>query len=109
MLLLAAARADDSRKGEDWRWYIPHGDTLAIKGASNCREGRIVIRVYAKEGDELRFVGVADTYVEGYAFEAFSDQVVKPEDIAIRYSIDPKSDISDGLRGDDERTTGWHV
>ena len=67
------AGADDSCRVEDWRWYVPHGDTLAIEGASNCKEGRIVIRVYAKEGDEQKFLGVADTYLEGYAFEAYVD------------------------------------
>ena len=65
-------------KVEDWRWYVPHGDTLAIEGASSCKEGRIVIRVYAKEGDERKFLGVADAYVD------------KPDDIAIRYTIDPE-------------------
>ena len=84
------AGADDSRKVEDWRWHVPHGDTLAIEGASNCKQGRIVIRVYAKEGDEERFLGVADTYVEGFAFEAYVDKVDKPDDIAIRYSIEPE-------------------
>ena len=90
LLATAVVRADDTCKVEDWRWYIPHGDTLAIEGASNCKEGRIVIRVYAKEGDEERFLGVADTYVEGFAFEAYVDKVDKPDDVAIRYSIDPK-------------------
>ena len=89
LLGTTVAGADDSCKVEDWRWYVPHGDTLAIEGASNCKEGRIVIRVYAKEGDEQRFLGIADTYVEGYAFEAYVDKVEKPVDIAIRYNIDP--------------------
>ena len=90
LLATVATQADDSCKVEDWRWYVPHGDTLAIEGASNCKEGRIVIRVYAKEGDEQKFLGVADTYVEGFAFEAYVDKVDKPNDIAIRYTIDPE-------------------
>ena len=89
LLATAVVRADDSCQVEDWRWYIPHGDTLAIEGASNCKEGRIVIRVYAKEGDEERFLGIADAYLEGYAFEAYVEKVDKPNDIAIRYSIEP--------------------
>ena len=91
-LLLASAvvRADEGCQVEDWRWYVPHGDTLAIEGASNCKEGRIVIRVYAKEGDEERFLGIANAYVEGFAFEAYVEKVAKPNDIAIRYSIEPE-------------------
>ena len=91
MLLLAvAAEADDACTVEDWRWYVPHGGALTIEGASNCKEGYIVIRVYAKEGEEQRFLGVADTFVEGYAFEAYVDKVDKPDDLVIRYTIDPE-------------------
>ena len=57
LLATVATQADDSCKVEDWRWYVPHGDTLAI---------------------------------EGFAFEAYVDKVDKPNDIAIRYTIDPE-------------------
>ena len=90
LLATAVAEADENCKVEDWRWYIPHGDTLAIEGASNCKDGRIVIRVYAKEGDEERFLGIADAYLDGYAFEAYVDKIDKPNDITIRYSIEPE-------------------
>ena len=90
LLGTAVVRADEGCQVEDWRWYVPHGDTLAIEGASNCKEGRIVIRVYAKEGNEERFLGIANAFVEGYAFEAYVEKVTKPNDIAIRYSIEPE-------------------
>ena len=81
--------ADDECKVEDWRWYVPYDDSLAIQGASNCEKGRIVIRVYKGEGEEKTFLGVADGLVEGYAFEAVMDKVDRPASIVIRYSIDP--------------------
>ena len=68
-------------------WSVFRRHTLAMEWASEDerREAELA-------GHDLvvqKFLGVADTYVEGYAFEAYVNKVDKPDDIAIRYSIEP--------------------
>ena len=89
-LATAVARADDSCQVEDWRWYPSHDDTVVIEGASNCEEGRIVIRIYDGQGEERKFLGVATGYIEGFAFEVYGEKIGAPKDLAIRYAINPQ-------------------
>ena len=76
-------------KVEDWR-YRYSSSTLWIEGTTTCKEGRIHIRAYDTSGEKERFIGVEDTYIEGFIFKAYlRDIQQKPSSMDIKYSIDP--------------------
>lgn len=69
---------------EDWRFYELAGHVM-IEGATTCKEGKLLIRVYDGETDE--YLGNATAYIEGYTFEAIM-QGSAPSNLSIKYSID---------------------
>ena len=75
---------------EDWRWYEAISGMIKIEGSATCDKGRIRIRAYDKEGDGQQFLGTAQGLVRGHAFSATILDVVKPDSLAIRYSIEPR-------------------
>ena len=88
MLLTGLAGAAGACEIEDWRWYT-QSDTLVIEGVATCRSGRLVLRIYEGEGEATQFLGVADTFIEGYAFTAYTSDVTPPDSVTIKYTIDP--------------------
>ena len=90
-LSVGPALACDDHHGvceiEDWRWQSMVGGMLMIDGAATCNEGRVILRLYGGEGGP--FLGVADGYIEGHAFQALATDIPKPNVLAIKYSIEP--------------------
>ena len=76
-------------KIEDWRWsYNEATEWLHVEGAVSCNTGRVVIRAYTEEGDEVVYLGNADSLVDGYTFTAIVTSVDdKPESLSIKYTI----------------------
>lgn len=62
-------------------------DSLYISGATDCREGRLVIRFYDGATDE--FLASDFTFIKGYSFQMYVDARV-PERLNIKYTIDPR-------------------
>ena len=89
-LAVGAAAACDDHHGtcevEDWRWQSMIAWMLMIDGVTTCNEGRVILRLY--EGEDGRFLGVADGYIEGHAFQALATDIPKPSALAIKYSIE---------------------
>ena len=78
-------------KIEDWRWRMDALGGMWIEGATTCPSGRIKIRAYSVVGDDERFLGVMDTWIEGYTFNDYIHDVAPvPQKISIRYTIQNK-------------------
>ena len=73
---------------EDWRWSGPLGGYLTIEGVTTCDTGRIRLRLY--EGENGKFLGVANSRIRGHSFEAIATDVKAAEAVAIKYSIEPR-------------------
>lgn len=75
-------------KIEDWRWRMDALGNMWIERATTCSSGKIVIRAYSVVGDDERFLGVMDTWIEGYTFESYINDVAPaPQKVSIRYAI----------------------
>ena len=91
-LASTAALACDDHAGtceiEDWRWSPPIGGYLSIDGVATCNTGWIRLRLY--EGEGGRFLGIAQSPIEGHTFEAIATDVNSANAVAIKYSIQPE-------------------
>ena len=76
-------------KIEAWRAYNFASSVLALEGSTTCKEGQIRIRLYSGSGVSAKFLGTADGFIEGYIFKLFAQNLRKPPDMSIKYSIDP--------------------
>ena len=89
---LNSALACDDHVGaceiEDWRWYST-GGYLTIEGSTTCDSGFARIRLYEGDGEEQRFLGIAEGLVEGHALTAIATNMDRPQSLSIKYSIDP--------------------
>ena len=99
MLILTAAlfgvgvaNACDDHHGqcevEDWRWYSVSGGMVMLEGVTTCNAGQVILRLYQGEGGA--FLGVADGFIEGHAFQAMATNLDTPSTVAIKYSIKPE-------------------
>ena len=75
---------------EAWRWYSVSGDMLSIEGSVSCDSGMANIRLFEQDGDEQKFIGTATGIIEGHVLEAVAMNIDKPDELVIRYSIDPR-------------------
>ena len=90
-LIISPARAADNCEIEDWKYtHTPIINMLQIDGATTCAEGKIRMRVYAGEGDDRKFIGVASPYIRGNIFQAVLYQIAEPSGLSIRYIIEPE-------------------
>ena len=92
LALAGTATACDDHHGtceiEDWRWQSMVAGILMIDGVTTCNEGKVILRLY--EGEDGSFLGIADGYIEGHAFQAMATDVPKPGSLATKYSIEPQ-------------------
>ena len=92
VLAVGTASACDDHHGaceiEDWRWHSMIAGMLMIDGVTTCNEGRVILRLY--EGEDGPFLGIANSYIEGHAFQALANDIPKPSALAIKYSIEPQ-------------------
>ena len=74
---------------EDWRyWHSDVMSSLAVEGSVTCESGKIVLRLYGGTEENKTFLGVADAYIDGYAFTALaSDIETPPDNLFLKYSI----------------------
>ena len=90
---IGAAGACDDHVGkceiEAWR-YIQSTSMLTIEGSATCDEGRAYIRLYDGTGPDQKFLGIAEGPVENHALSAWAREVDEFEDLAIKYSIEPR-------------------
>lgn len=87
------AQACDDHHGaceiEDWRWNTALGNFLTVEGVTTCDKGFIRIRLY--DGDQRKFVGVANGFVNGHTFDAIAENIDSPpQALSIKYSIEPE-------------------
>ena len=89
-LLTGSAVFANACEVEDWRWYTV-ADYLTVEGATTCSSGRIILRLYEGEGEGAKFLGIANAFIEGYAFEAVAQGVnPPPQSVSIKYSVEPQ-------------------
>jgi len=92
LMATGAAWACDDHVGEcqieDWRWHEMVAGIVMLEGVTTCDAGLVRLRLY--EGEGGAFLGIADGYIEGHAFQAMAQNMAGPSDIAIKYSIDPE-------------------
>ena len=70
---------------EDWIWHQT-ASFLTIEGVATCNEGRATIRMY----DGEKFIGIVDGLIEGHGLQAIHLNIpAKPNNLVIKYSIDP--------------------
>lgn len=74
---------------EDWRWQAPFPGTLMLDGVVTCNSGKITLRLYEGAGEDARFLGVSDTYIEAHTFQALASGIDAVTDLQIKYAIDP--------------------
>ena len=75
---------------EDWRYtHTPGLRMVTIEGTTTCKEGRISIRAYDTSDGSSKFMGVDDSHVNGFIFEAHITAIYeKPASMDIKYSIE---------------------
>ena len=73
---------------EAWRWYSPLPGMLTIEGSATCDSGIASIRLFERDGDEQRFLGVATGIIDGHALQAVATNIDEPQNLTIRISID---------------------
>lgn len=66
-------------------WNISHEGIMDLQGVTTCDNGRVIIRIYEKIGEDERFLGTTTGYIEGHAF------------IAVAYDIEPITKDSDDI------------
>ena len=74
---------------EDWTWHQERGWTT-VEGATTCERGEIHLRLYRGTGDDVKFLGVESTIIEGYTFEAITKDLptlASGEELTVRYSV----------------------
>ena len=78
-------------KIEDWKHtHTGMMKALQIDGVATCDKGEVRLRLYDGKGDARKFIGVETAYIEGHIFTAIKFQVAKPQELSIKYSIDPE-------------------
>ena len=92
LLGFGAAFADDDAgkcSVEDWRYTYTAGLlVLTIEGSATCETGRIRVRAYDTSDGTSKFMGVAQTAIEGYIFSATVFAIYKnPASMDIKYAI----------------------
>ena len=75
---------------EAWRWYAPIPGMLAIEGSVSCDSGMASIRLFEQAGGEQKFLGTATGIIDGHVLEAIATNIDEPDELVIRYSIDPR-------------------
>ncbi len=88
LLFVFSAAASAECKIEDWRSYTQLGNYLIVEGATSCPSGLISIRLYDGKGENKKFLGLAEGIVSGHSFQAIAQNVSKPQELSIKYSID---------------------
>ena len=86
-----AAACDDHHgtcEIEDWRWQSPFAGMLMLDGVTTCDEGMVILRLY--EGEDGPFLGIANGFISGHAFQAMASDIPKPSALTIKYSIEPR-------------------
>ncbi|MDE0343103.1 MAG: hypothetical protein OXK82_08045 [Deltaproteobacteria bacterium] len=87
-LATTTALACDDHHGEceveAWRSLEMFG-SLSIEGVATCDSGIISIRLY---GEDSQYLGNALGFIDGHAFSAIANNVKKPANLTIKYSID---------------------
>jgi hypothetical protein len=74
----------DGCKIEDWS-YTEKADNIYINGSTSCEKGKLTYRLY--DGKTHKFIASNFTYIEGFAFQSYTDGVV-PSSLEIKYTID---------------------
>lgn len=88
-LLLPFSVGADKCEIEDWKSTYSHSmKTLEIQGVATCRGGLFVLRLYEGEGQDRKFYGVENAFIEGYAFRAILFQVEEPENLTFEYTFE---------------------
>ena len=69
---------------EEWNYSYrtPH---LIVFGVATCSTGEIGIRVYNDEGENRELVGVSQTYIRSYIFEAPILLSERPNAISVKF------------------------
>ena len=75
-------------KIEDWRYYMQFDSFLTVAGTTTCASGIIRISWYAGEGENKKYLGLAEGLINGYTFAATAENVSQAEIRSIKYSID---------------------
>ena len=89
-LAATTALACDDHNGEceveTWRSLETFG-SLCIDGIATCDSGTISIRLY---GEDSQYLGNALGlgFIDGHVFSAIANDVMKPANLTIKYSID---------------------
>ena len=60
-----------------------------IEGSATCDKGEIKLRLYDGEGDNKKFLGIAEGFIEGHTFQAMVQKIGNPASLSIRFSIEP--------------------
>ena len=71
---------------EDWRWWHS-GQMMMIEGVVTCVDGEIIIRAYEGAGENRRFIGVTNAFINGHTFSALIVTDDQPRDVHIMYSF----------------------
>ena len=62
---------------------------VTIEGSTTCEKGRISIRAYDTSDGSSKFMGVANSTVNGYIFKALVTAIYeKPASMEIKHSIE---------------------
>ena len=96
ILLASSALACDDHFGkcdlEAWRYtHTPFMQAMTIEGSTTCDTGSATIRLFSSDSGSEEFIGVAQGLIEGHALQATALGIhKKPEDLSIKYSIEPR-------------------
>ncbi len=88
-LVSMPVHADSECVIEHSRFRTP-SDYLVVEGVSNCREGKLYLRAFMEVDGKKEFIGIAETYIKGYQFEVWIDDVPPslPGTLQFGYSIE---------------------
>lgn len=75
---------------EAWTWRYTSIQRIEIEGSTTCKSGWIYIRLYDGKPSGDTFIGIVNTFIEGYTFTRSSSEVARPKSntLHIRYSIE---------------------
>jgi hypothetical protein len=71
---------------EDWS-FTDKADNIYINGTATCEKGKLTYRLY--DGKTHKFIASDFTYIEGFAFQSYTDGV-SPKNMEIKYTIDSR-------------------
>jgi hypothetical protein len=69
---------------EDWK-YAEKANNIYLNGTTTCPSGKLIYRLY--DGQSGAFIGSNVTFIEGYAFQSYTDGVT-PKSVRIKYVIE---------------------